>query len=262
MLFWALVGGLFIRTRFIEPQRIQVTETTVDIGIDSRVVLISDLHLWVFKDWVFLQKVVNQINRLEDIDMVLIAGDFTFEPTRDQQLDELFAPLRDLNVPIYAVLGNHDVEQPWPDIRKELIQALEKNNVTLLNNDIIKLQKYFLVWLGDHVNAEDEVWLLNDFSPLNKVIVLTHNPDTTLDYINHNADVTLVGHTHCGQIRIPFIFNAIKKFVIPVEGNFDRGLTHEKYTDLFITCGVGEDWLPMRWNNKPTIDVISFGDLL
>jgi len=106
------VGGLFIWSRFLEPQQIQIRETTIDIGVDSKIVLISDIHLGIFKDRVFLQKVVNQINSLEEIDMVLIAGDLTFEPLPEQRLKELFAPLRDLNVPLYVVLGNHDTEHP------------------------------------------------------------------------------------------------------------------------------------------------------
>ncbi len=259
MLFWGVVWGLFIRTRFIEPQQIQVKYTTIDIGVDSKVVLISDLHLGVYNDRVLLQKVVNQINRLKNIDMVLIAGDLTYEPLPDQPLDELFAPLRDLEVPVYAVLGNHDVQMPWPDLKLNLIRALEKNNVTYLNNDIIKTSNFLLVGLWDHDNADDEVWLLNKLSPLNKVVVLTHDPDTTLDYINDNADVTLAGHTHCGQIRLPFIRDRVKKYIIPVDGDFDKGLAQEEHTRLYITCGIGEDILPMRWRDTPTIDVISLG---
>lgn len=257
IVFWWVVWWVFIWSRFIEPQQIQVKHTTIDVGVDSKVVLISDLHLGVFKDRVFLQKVVNQINRLEGIDMVLIAGDFTFEPLPDQPLDELFAPLRDLRVPVYAVLGNHDVEHPWPDIRLELIRALERNNVTLLNNDIIKTHNFLLVGLGDRMNGEDETWLLNQVHPVNKVIVLTHNPDTTLDYNNNNADVTLAGHTHCGQIRLPWIHERIKKYIIPVEGDFDKGLSQEAHTRLYITCGIGESVIPMRRRNKPSIDIIS-----
>jgi predicted MPP superfamily phosphohydrolase len=59
--------------------------------------------------------------------------------------------------------------------------------------------------------------LINDFLPEEKVVVLTHNPDTTLNYANNLADLTLVGHTHCGQIRIPFLHEKIKQWIIPVE---------------------------------------------
>jgi len=138
------------------------------------------------------------------------------------------------------------------------MRALEANNATVLNNDIIKASNFLLVGLGDRMNGEDATWLLNEVHPVNKVVVLTHNPDTTLDYINDNADVTLAGHTHCGQIRLPRIWDRIKKYIIPVEGDFDKGLTDEEHTRLYITCGLGESTLPLRRRNKPTIDVISF----
>ncbi len=168
--------------------------------------------------------------------MVLVAGDLTFEPLLEQRLEELFAPLHDLQVPVYAVLGNHDTEHPGPDIKVELMRALEANNVTILNNDIIKTSNFLLVGLGDRMNGEDSTRLLNEVHPVNKVVVLTHNPDTTMDYINSNADVTLAGHTHCGQVRLPWIHEYIKKYIIPVDGDFDKGLTYEPYTRLYITC--------------------------
>ncbi len=44
-LFRGVVGGVFVWARFIEPQQMQIKETTIDIGVDSKVVLISDMHL-------------------------------------------------------------------------------------------------------------------------------------------------------------------------------------------------------------------------
>ena len=95
---------LFIRIRFREPQQIRTMYHTIDIGVEKRVVLIADMHLGVYKDRVFLQKVVNRINKIPDVDMVLIAGDLTNHPTADQPLEELFQPFGDLDVPVYAVL--------------------------------------------------------------------------------------------------------------------------------------------------------------
>ncbi len=70
------------------------------------------MHLGVYKDRRRLQRVVNTINRRDDIDMVLIAGDMTYHPRANQDLEELFLPLADLEMPVFAVLGNHDVEKP------------------------------------------------------------------------------------------------------------------------------------------------------
>lgn len=74
--------------------------------------MFSDLHLGVYKDRRFLQRVVNTINRRDDVDYVMIPGDFTFEPMPKQTLMELFQPLADLTVPVIAVFGNHDIQLP------------------------------------------------------------------------------------------------------------------------------------------------------
>jgi len=104
------------------------------------------------------------------------------------------------------------------------------------------------------------VRLLKNFHVVNNVIVLTHNPDTVLNYNNYNADITLVGHTHCGQIRLPLIHDRLRPYIYPVEGDFDCGYKRTKYTQLFITPGLGEVIVPLRRRNPPTISVIELDE--
>jgi len=248
----------FVRIRWIEPQQVALRWTDLDLGVWKKVALISDLHLGVYKDRTYLQRVVNTINQQPWVDMVFIAGDLTFWPEINKKsMEELFQPLADLRVPIYMVLGNHDVEYPWPKLRSELVKALQNLWVTFLENDVIDFWSWKLVGLGDHDGGEDEVFLLNQFHAADTVIVLTHNPDTTLAYANYNADATLVGHTHCWQARLPFLHKLVAPYIIPTKGAFDCGLTQTKFTTLFITPGLGEVILPIRWFNPPTIDVIN-----
>lgn len=249
LVLWIL-SFVFLWMRFIEPNNIKGTETTIDVWFDADIALISDLHLGVYKKSHYLSELVKIINK-QDVDMVMIAGDFTYEPQNDD-LSKLFAPLADIKYPVYAVLGNHDVEKPGPPIREELEQILEKYNVNLLNNDIVSLNGFTLVWLGSKWNDEDDVSLLEELSLWDNIIVLMHNPDTTLKYVNNNADITLAGHTHGGQIRIPWLY----KHVIPTTGDFDRGLTEEEFGKLFVTAGVGETALPMRLFNPPVVEVL------
>lgn len=210
----------------------------------------------MYKDRRFLQRVVNTINRRDDIDYVMIPGDFTFEPTAKQRFMELFEPLGDLHATTIAVLGNHDIQVPGPDVREDLIDTLVMQEVIFLQNDVIELSGFYLVGLGEHMGGEDDVRMLDQFSQRDTVVVLAHNPDTTLNYRNNNADLTIVGHTHCGQIRPPFLYPLIRRRYLPVDGDFDCGLTEEQRTMLFITRGVGEVLLPMRFFAPPTIDIL------
>lgn len=242
--------------RFIQPYEIEIEYASMDLWVDMRVVLIADMHLWVWKDWVRLQRVVNKINAIEDVDYVLIAGDFTYEPRQD--LYELFSPLADIQVPIYSVLGNHDSEGDNEYIALPLAQALERHGVKVMHNDIVQVDNMYLVWLWAHLAGDDDVSVMDVLDNSDDVVVLTHNPDTTLSYTSAIADVTLVGHTHCGQIRMPFVWlhEWLRPYMYPVRWGFDCGYTQEKYTQLYITPGLGEVMLPMRRWIAPTISVI------
>ncbi len=245
--------------RWIEPNQIAIRTTQLDLGIGTTVALVADFHLGVYKDWTFLQRVVDTINDHPEIDYVLVAGDWTFRPEIDvKAMKTLFAPIRDLRVPIIGVLGNHDVEKPWPVLKGELIQALQSLGVVMLNNEVLNMNGWYLLWLWDHDGEDDNVFIINEYLPEEKIVVLTHNPDTTLNYASWLVDLTLVGHTHCGQIRIPFIHDRLAPRIIPVQWPFDCGLTQTKKWPVMITPWLWEVILPMRWFNPPTIDIISF----
>ncbi len=125
-----------------------------------------------------------------------------------------------------------------------------------MHNDVVAFDDFLLVGLGPHLSGEDDVSLLHNFHVANNIVVLTHNPDTTTRYTNRNADLTIAGHTHCGQIRLPRIHDRLRPYIYPVEGDFDCGLSRERYTQLFITPGLGEVLLPARFRNPPMISVL------
>ncbi|MGB2110884.1 MAG: hypothetical protein ACPHY8_03075 [Patescibacteria group bacterium] len=60
----------------------------------------------------------------------------------------------------------------------------------------MNLGTFTLVGLGSNWNREDDTSLLQEFTPSDNIIVLAHNPDTTLKYSNNVVDLTLAGHTH------------------------------------------------------------------
>ena len=255
-LFWLLMLWLFVRTRWREPQQVIVVDHLLEVGFEKNIVLLGDLHLWVFKDRSYLTKVVKKVNQQAHIDAVLIAWDFTYEPldTSVEALTDLFSPLSEIQVPVFAVLWNHDVQHPGPAIRNKLIQALNSNDVIFLHNDIYGRGDEYLVWLWPRMSGEDDVSLLDEVESDDNVIVLTHNPDTIELYRSNAADLTLVWHTHCGQIRIPYLQQYIRPYIYPITSNVDCGWYPEKR--LFITPGLGEVMLPLRFLNPPTINVL------
>lgn len=252
MIICYLLSGLFIYSRFIEPQLLVVDHTKIQVGFQAKIAVVSDLHLGVYKDSNFLRRIVERLNAEPNLTAVVIPGDLTYQP--DQDLTELFSPLRDLQVPVYAVLGNHDCEMPGPPIRKQLVQALQNNGVIYLHNESAKLPgtDFTFLGLGDNWVGEDDVALIDQYQELDNLIVIAHNPDTSLFYKNNKADLTISGHTHAGQVRIPFVY----KYVIPCRADFDQGIYNTKYGQVFVSAGVGEVALPMRLGDPPTMDIL------
>lgn len=254
LIIFYLLSISFIYSRFIERNLIFYKTTNIETGFSAKIVIIADIHLGIYKNEYFLQRIVNKINKLENIDAILIPGDLTYYPKENQNLEELFSPLKDLKFPAYAVLGNHDSEQPGPPLQKELAAALETHGVIFLHNSsaIIKNTDIRLLGLGDNWAEEDDINKINAFSESNNLIVMTHNPDTSTKYKNSIPDLTVSGHSHGGQIRIPYFY----KNAIPCEEGFDHGFYERKMGKVFVSAGLGETGLPMRLGIPPTIDIL------
>lgn len=249
--------GVFAWARFIEPQIIRVDQTVLPgTGISARVALISDIHLGIYKDTAFLQRLVERINTLP-VNAVVIAGDLTYEP-QGHDLQTLFAPLNQLRAPTYAVLGNHDQQRPGPDIDKPLREALTKLGVQVIEGKVVTdAQGHHWAGLGDRwAGKDDPAFLRAAAVPQAPLIVIAHNPDSALQLRTGDAAIVLAGHTHGGQIRIPWLYRK----VIPSAHGFDRGeqvvQTPHGSVRVFTTRGIGEIGLPLRLFNPPTIDVL------
>lgn len=261
MLCWIISVWLYIM-RWSIPYDIQIITHPLALWINSKIALISDLHLWMHKNQKYAQSIVDELNSISWLNYVLIAWDWTYYP-QTWSLQKVFEPFRSLRVPVFGVLWNHDVEKPWPNLRWELTHALAINGIKLLENEKILLSWFELVWLGEYMNWENNTLLLN----LPRVVlswttlprfVLSHNPDITLDYItwsdtkNHSTvDLTFVWHTHCWQIK----FFWLEQYIMPTQKLYTDGMSQISWYNLFITCGVWETLLPMRRWTKPTIDL-------
>ncbi len=252
VIFGFIITSTFIYSRFIERNIILTQVTKVKVGFSSKLIVISDIHLGVYKSTSFLKRVVDKINKIKNADAVLIPGDFIYYPSKD--LDKLFSVLEEIKFPIYAVLGNHDSERPGPPIQKKLQKTLENFGITFLHNSSSMLvnKNITILGLGDKWSSQDDISKIEKFKKTENLIIITHNPDTVLNYKNSIPDLTVTGHTHGGQIRIPFIY----KSMIPCTGDFDQGLYKTKNGKVYVSSGIGEIGLPMRLGIPPVIDIL------
>lgn len=261
-----LAGCLaFGYARFVEPRILSskyetlildgATETTPSI----RIALFSDTHFGIFTNAMPMARIAERIEQ-EDVDAVFIAGDFLYHlPRIDIPL--ALAPLEELGVPVYAVLGNHDVGFPGPIYTADLYSALQTLGITLVENRV-----YGATIAGQDilVGGVSDLWQRQqDFSFANKLpdkplILLTHNPDTALTAPPDLAfTLMLAGHTHGGQVRLP----GLVQRVVPTQYPFDKGL-HKVETKsgerlVYVTTGTGMVGLPLRFNMPPRLDILT-----
>ncbi len=274
LVFLLILSSVFIYARFIERYMIIVRHETLDLSKREKpdkgtrnskeklkIAVVSDLHLGVYKDDKFLEKIVQKINE-QNPDLIVIPGDFIYKITPQQF--SYFNPLTHLNAPVYAVTGNHDAKKPGEysssQVRKYLSPYLpnmidnKKIDIPFLKKNGIRVQ---IIGLSDLWEGVTDYTLLKtknrNFISNPLTIVLTHNPDTALNLPNEaNIDLVIAGHTHGGQIRLPFIY----KWVIPTQYDFDRGWYDVFGRKVYVTSGAGEVGLPMRFLVPPEVVII------
>ena len=279
-------GALGIYARLIEPFRLRIKRLQIGIGeeeirdwrLEARtqspisnlqpgipspltICFFADLHVGRFRraDWV--RRVVALANAQKP-DAVLIGGDFVGH--LDQHLlADLLEPLCQLQAPlgVYAVLGNHDYGLPGPDHTPELMSLLRRLNVRLLRNECVTLAgRLQLIGLDElWANLDDADAAFGACEPAGdsqelpaRRIVLGHNPDL-MSKINQCADLFLFGHTHGGQIYIPFL----TRYIVPVAGDLYRGLHELPQGKVYVTTGCGETTTPTRLGATPEVVVIT-----
>lgn len=250
---------------FIEPFRMVVTEWTVQTEKWNhpqplKMVLLADMHAispWMTKN--HLDKIVKKTNDLNP-DIVLLLGDYVATHPFGKQLspENGVRPYKNIKSAcgVFAILGNHDLHgsEGWPE-------ALKKTGIPILRNQVQKIecrkQSFWIAGLDEWWYGQPDIAkMLKKISDKNPVILMTHNPDA-FPKIPNNIALTVAGHTHGGQIRLPF-YGAIP-FVVPSDYGvkYVYGHVKEQGKDLIVSGGLGMTGLPLRFLMPPEITVVN-----
>jgi predicted MPP superfamily phosphohydrolase len=260
--------SLYIYTHKIEPNKLVINEYKVESknlpkhfhGI--KLVHFTDLHYGTTIKEKQLKKIIKKINNIEP-DIVVFTGDLIDRKVTltTKITNELINELKKIKVTVgkYAVTGNHDELFPAYN------NIITKSGFSLLDND------YELIYYKDYepilisgLNTNDidinkaMVYLNNkddeniDKELVNYKIVIMHMPDYIKDLKENNIDLVLAGHSHNGQVRIPFIGALLK----PIGAKtYYEPYYKIKSTDFFISSGLGTSVLELRMFNKPSFNL-------
>jgi len=224
-----------------------------------KVALISDIHVQgPDMPPERLARIVEQVNALNP-DLVLIAGDFVSDrraSTRHYTLGEAIAPLAGLRTRLgaFAVLGNHDHWRSAAEARSALAAA----RVRLLDNQAVRVGPLALGGLDDDFTGQDDV--ARTLAAMRALpgarVLLSHSPDPFAT-LPGDIRLMLAGHTHCGQIRLPFV--GALSTMSDYGDRYACGLVRENGRILIVTAGLGTSVLPLRLGAVPDLWLVTIG---
>jgi len=247
-----LIAVVVVDGMVIEPARLTVSRVSVQdpYAIASsrplRIVQISDLHIERVND--LTDHLVAQVNSLEP-DLIVLTGDFlnssfTTDPQAQADLVRVLGALR-AKEGIYAVRGNVDA----PAATARLLSGLP---IVLLEGEWVNLE------IGGHCvslcgvpmdDLEQDRRVLADLVRVGPHdcfrVLLYHSPNLVPEAVAAGFDLFPTGHTHGGQIRLPF-YGALMTSCIYGK-RYEMGPYHVGNTLIYVSRGIGmEGWLVPR----------------
>jgi predicted MPP superfamily phosphohydrolase len=253
-LFWllALVLALYVVIDgfFIEPNWIEVTHSVIQapVTVPLKIAHLTDIHTNVMGH---RERHLIEILNQEKPDIVLITGDSinrgrgSYEAVH-QLYEQLRAPLG-----VWFVHGNWE---DWHPVRHEQAFYSSAGIHLLVNANARPRADFWLIGLDDPTTGHPDFAAATKGIPAGAfTIALFHSP-AAFHRVAGRASLALAGHTHGGQVRIPFV----PPFWLPVgSGGYVAGWYEENGSRLYISRGLGMTYVPVRFLCRPELVFIT-----
>lgn len=263
-----IISSILLYSRFIGTKGLITKEYKIENEIISdnfygfKIVHISDIHYGRTTNKKDLEKIVKEINKLKP-DMVVLTGDLIDKDTElnDELKKDIIDTLSLINVSVdkYAIAGNHDLYfAEWESIISGSGFKNISDNYELIYSDgnIPLLIVGISSNLSSDTNINEKYNKILDYTNNEEInnlykILLIHEPDYINDIDYSNFNLILAGHSHNGQIKLPFIGG-----IILPEGAKKYYQEYYKLndTDLYISSGIGTSNISFRLFNRPSIN--------
>ena len=263
------VAGMAFYAGEISRHELEIVYRTVtlprlpDPFAGLKIVQISDFHFKEYTEASFLEAVVRRVNEVNP-DLVVMTGDFVSSGPLPRHfsarmsyhcaeiLSQIQCPRR------YAILGNHDALVG----AHAVTDALVTHGIPVLTNTSVALERDGRrLWLAGTQDALEGRPNLAAALPTGRnpdqepLILLAHEPDFADHAVGRQIDLVFSGHTHGGQIRLPFL----PPLLLPEMGTkYVEGLFRLRDgMQLHVNRGIGAVNLPFRFRCPPEISVIT-----
>jgi len=238
-----------------------------------RLLHLSDLHLTAEVDptpW------LRRLAGLQ-VDLIAVTGDLIHDDSgRERGVRFLQALLPQARLGVFLTLGNHDylgygvtrlpnghaVQHRWLNDVAALRGALAAAGVVVLDNTAQPLGKsgLWIAGVGDPYTGHDDMAAALRAVPSGAaVVLLAHSPDQLPAAAARGVDLMLGGHTHGGQVRIPFVGPLMTATLLPLR--LVSGYAVYRGARCYISRGLGTASMPLRVFCRPEAALLTLGPL-
>ncbi len=210
------------------------------------IVMVSDIHLGNIVGRNRLIGLTERVNQLNP-ELVLLVGDIIDGDIRPFQKQNMGEIMKSIQAPlgVYAVPGNHEY---LGGQYRQLLAALEDCGVTVLRDQSLLLDDFYLVGRDDKISRQRKP-LAVVLAGINKnypIILMDHNPTDIEESLLNQVDLHLSGHTHQGQ------FWPLNLFTDRIFAQ-DWGYLRQDKMQIIVSDGYGTWGPPIRIGNRPEI---------
>jgi hypothetical protein len=238
----ALPAAVGIDAKWIEPSMLSVRKVALNESGRTRFVHFSDFH---YKgDVEFAAEVVQKINELAP-DFVCFTGDLIEDRSFAA---EALSFVRQIQAPVYGIPGNHEYSCGAPFAKYRTAFAATGGKWLLARN--VTLADHDLELVGMDITGIDA----RTTSEASRRVLLMHYPAVADQLANQHFDLILAGHSHGGQVRLPFIGAIV---LPPGVGKYDWGLFQTRSGLMNVNPGIGTYIVPWRFNCRPELTLIT-----
>ena len=257
-LLMSIYGHIRAENICFDNVEIKVPQWKEEKNIKVKIAHLSDLHLCPIYGKKLVEKIVNKLNNIKDLNFVVITGDIVDGDIFDNKITlDILSPFKNSLYDIYYVSGNHE---EFTD-KNRLFSLLKKVGIIHLNNKYEIFEKYKLNLIGIDYDKNYSM-IRNELIPelCNKASKNNNNINVAICHIpffkakdleRYNIFLFLCGHTHGAQMIPTNIYVWAKNTVF-------CGLY--SYLDkYFVYCvsGVGNSGPPLRTFSRANIGLIT-----
>ncbi len=206
-----------------------------------------------------MARIVAQVNGLKP-DLIVLGGDYIGDAKGGATYDPVqsIAPFAALRAPlgVVAVLGNHDARKHALISRRQWHDLFGRIGIHLLDNQAVRRGPLAIGGLRDiYTGRPDIPRTLDAMQALGGApVMLSHGPDA-FPLLPDRSMLTLVGHTHCGQVALPFV--GIVYVPSRYGTRYACGVYREGARTMVVSAGVGTSGLPIRLLAPPDVWLIT-----